>query len=463
MGIVFACAVPHPPLIVPAVGRGQEAAIARTIESFQETARLAAEAAPDAVVILSPHAPAYRDGFFISTAEREEGSMAAFGQPQEALSVVIDQPLAQAIAEKARRCGMAIAPPAPGAEAIDHGAYVPLFFLAQALDFNQVKVVRIGLSGLSAGEHRLMGRAIAQAAAGTGRRVALVASGDWSHRLKKDGPYGFAPEGPRFDAALGDILGRGALEELFMLDPVLCEGAGECGLRSFQIMAGALEGAAYESSLLSYEGPFGVGYGVAVFPVVEGPEDSAQEARAEEEASGFDPLVSLARATVEAFVGEGTVLEPPKEGPEEYRKRRAGVFVSLHERGQLRGCIGTIEPQRSSIAQEVVANAIAAASSDPRFPPVSADELDYLSYSVDVLGIPEPVDSLIQLDPRRYGVIVRRGHRRGLLLPDLEGVDTVQDQLAIAKRKAGIGPDEDAVVERFEVIRHSAGGEARRG
>ncbi len=463
MGVAIACAVPHPPLIVPAVGRGQEAAIAQTIASFEEAARAVAATAPDAIVVLSPHAPAYRDGFFISEGPREEGSMAAFGQPQEALSVAVDCGLAGAIAREAGRHGLAIAPGGPGGSQIDHGAYVPLWFLSRALDLQQVPVVRLGLSGLPAGDHRMLGRAIARAADETGRRIALVASGDWSHRLKEDGPYGFAPEGPRFDVALADILSRGALEELFSLDPALCEGAGECGLRSFQIMAGALEGTAFESSLLSYEGPFGVGYGVALFTVLDEPGDSAAEVRAEQEACGHDPLVALARAAVEAYVGEGTVLEPPRDLPEEYRRRRAGVFVSLHERGQLRGCIGTIEPQQPSIGREVVANGISAATADPRFPAVTADELDFLSYSVDVLAPAEPVDSLVQLDPRRYGVIVSRGHRRGLLLPDLEGVDTALDQLAIAKRKAGIGADEDVQVQRFEVIRHSAGGEARRG
>lgn len=463
MGISIACAVPHPPVIIPAVGGGREAEVARTAASLEEVASRIARSAPDAVIVISPHAPAYRDGFFLSLGPRAEGSMAAFGQPREALTVTIDQGLARAIAQQARRLGIPIAPAEADDGALDHGSYVPLHFLSKRIDFVSVPVVRLGLSGLSAGEHRLLGRAIARAAEECGRRVALVASGDWSHRLKEDGPYGFAPEGPRFDGALADIFDRGALEELFMLDGALCEGAGECGLRSFQIMAGALEGAAYEGGLLSYEGPFGVGYGVALFEVLEGPADTSQEVRAEEEAHGSDPLVALAREAVEAYVRDGAVLQVPDALPADYRKRRAGVFVSLHERGQLRGCIGTIEPQRESIAEEVVANGISAASADPRFPAVTADELDFISYSVDVLAPPEPVDSLMQLDPKRYGVIVRRGHRRGLLLPDLEGVDTVMDQLAIAKRKAGIAPDEDAAVERFEVIRHSAGGEARRG
>ena len=136
--------------------------------------------------------------------------------------------------------------------------------------------------------------------------------------------------------------------------------------------------------------------------------------------------------------------------------------MSLHEHGQLRGCIGTIAPVRKSLAEEVIRNGVAAATEDPRFAPVRPEELPHLEYSVDVLGEPEAVDNLEQLDPERYGVIVTRGHRRGLLLPDLEGVDTVFDQIAIAKQKAGIRPDEQVHLERFEVVRHTAGGKPRR-
>ena len=165
--------------------------------------------------------------------------------------------------------------------------------------------------------------------------------------------------------------------------------------------------------------------------------------------------------SVESIVGTGEVLAVPDGLPDDMVGRRAGAFVSLHEFGNLRGCIGTIAPARHSLAEEIIMNGVAAATEDPRFAPVRPAELDHLSYSVDVLGEPEPVDSLEQLDPARYGVIVTRGFKRGLLLPDLEGVDTVMDQIAIAKQKAGIAPDEDAKLERFEVVRHTLGGDAR--
>lgn len=170
-------------------------------------------------------------------------------------------------------------------------------------------------------------------------------------------------------------------------------------------------------------------------------------------ASEGHPLVQLARGTIEKYVRDGEVISPPSElAPE--MKPRAGVFVSLHKRGALRGCIGTIEPVQPNVAQEIIQNAISAATRDPRFPPVRPDELGELEISTDVLGEPEPITSLDELDPERYGVIVEKGYRRGLLLPNLEGVGTAEEQIDIALRKAWISEDEEYRILRFEVVRY---------
>ena len=178
------------------------------------------------------------------------------------------------------------------------------------------------------------------------------------------------------------------------------------------------------------------------------PNDSGGQMMSEEH-----PLVQLARSTIESYIGYGSMIDPPQELSAQM-KRRAGVFVSLHSKGNLRGCIGTIEPTQANVAQEIIHNAVNAATEDPRFPPVRPDELGELEISVDVLTEPEKVESEDQLDPKRYGVVVRSGVRRGLLLPDLEGVDTVRQQVDIARRKAWIDPGEKVELYRFEVIRY---------
>lgn len=463
MSIVAAYAVPHPPLIVPDVGRGQEKTIQKTIDAYEEVAHRIANFAPETIVVTSPHAPMFRDCFYISTGNELDGSMAQFNAPQASLHAEYDTELQAAIARLAENAGVPMCAYPPQDAEMDHATFVPLWFVRDYLP--KCKVVRIGLSGLPSSENKKLGHAIAQAATELDRRVVLIASGDLSHKLTYDGPYGFAPEGPEFDRTCTAILDAAQFDELFAFDDGYLDKAAECGLGSFQIMAGALEGLQFSHQLLSYEGPFGVGYGVAAFEVEKSCAVAVQEDPAAEEAvaaDGVDPYVALARASVEHYVRTRQRLPMPDGLPEEMLDRQAGVFVSLHEGGDLRGCIGTIAPVQSCIAEEIISNGISACSQDPRFSSVQPCELNTISYSVDVLEPPEPISSPDELDVKRYGVIVTQGARRGLLLPNLDGVNSVAEQLAIAKQKAGISPfDNDVELERFEVVRHNKGGEAR--
>lgn len=165
------------------------------------------------------------------------------------------------------------------------------------------------------------------------------------------------------------------------------------------------------------------------------------------------PLVKLAKETIETYVGTGEIAAPPADLTAEM-SGKAGVFVSLKKHGELRGCIGTFLPTTENVAAEIIQNAVSAATHDPRFPPVAASELDELEYSVDVLSDPERIRGKEDLDPKRYGVIVKSGELRGLLLPDLEGVDTPEEQIRIAAMKAGIYSAEGIELYRFEVKRY---------
>lgn len=168
-------------------------------------------------------------------------------------------------------------------------------------------------------------------------------------------------------------------------------------------------------------------------------------------AGEVQPIVKLAKDTVESYVREGKIAQLKELTAE--MSERAGVFVSIHKHGQLRGCIGTFEPTKANVAEEIMANAISSATRDPRFPPVAASELDDLEYNVDILTEPEPVEDESQLDASRYGVIVESGFQRGLLLPDLEGVDSVERQIEICRLKAGIAADQPVTLYRFQVRR----------
>lgn len=166
---------------------------------------------------------------------------------------------------------------------------------------------------------------------------------------------------------------------------------------------------------------------------------------------GLHPVVQLAKDTVESYVRYGEPPQPRAVTSE--MEERAGVFVSIHKRGELRGCIGTFEPTRDNVAEEIVTNAMSASTGDPRFPPISPSELDDLEYSVDILTAPEPVTDIGQLDHKEHGIIVKSGQKKGLLLPDLEGVDSVEEQVFICRLKAGIAPEEPVDLYCFQVRR----------
>ncbi len=168
------------------------------------------------------------------------------------------------------------------------------------------------------------------------------------------------------------------------------------------------------------------------------------------------PFVELARAAIDAYVREGKRIRPPRDFSTD---KSSGVFVSLHKRGELRGCIGTIQPQADTLAEEIIDNAISAATRDPRFLPIEPEELGGLEISVDVLTTPVPIDSILDQDPKQHGLIVQSkldGWRRGLLLPDLESIDTAEKQLYYTRvMKAGItNPDEPVELFRFQVMRY---------
>lgn len=165
------------------------------------------------------------------------------------------------------------------------------------------------------------------------------------------------------------------------------------------------------------------------------------------------PLVELARRTIDTYIRERKIIDPPADLIDEM-KQKAGVFVSLHSKGALRGCIGTFAPTQENVAREIIMNAISASTMDPRFMPVIQDELGSLEISVDVLSSPEPVNDIAELDAKKYGVIVSAGGRRGLLLPDLDGVDTPEQQIAICRQKAGISEKEPVQLAKFMVKRY---------
>lgn len=457
--IIYAFMVPHPPIAVPEIGRGEEEKIQPTLNSYRAVAEKIAELKPDTIVLTSPHATMYRDWFSVSAGENAYGDFGQFGRPDVSFNKTYDSDFTSELSDYCRSHNIPAGTEYEGDPTLDHGTLVPLYFIDKA--YTKYKLVRIGLSGYPLPDHYRLGQAIQKISENLDRRVVFVASGDLSHCQRADGSYGYKVEGPEYDKKIMKTMGSGNFEELFEYDPVFLRKAMECGHRSFVIMAGALDGFNVTAEPLTHEATFGVGYGFAEFKV-GGKNDSRhflknyQKKLLEASEKTNDSYIKLARQSVESWVKTHKKLALPDGLPAEMLDSRAGAFVSLHKYGELRGCIGTIAPTCSNIAEEIIANGISASSRDPRFPPVTVDELPYLTISVDILKTPERIDSPEELDVKKYGVICSTADgRKGLLLPNLEGVDTVEDQINIACQKGRIDPISDNVIlHRFEVIRH---------
>ena len=462
MGIKAAYMVPHPPLIVPAVGRGGEKDITETTKAYERVAEHIANIAPDTIIITSPHSVMYADYFHISPGTGSAGDFARFGAPQVSFDVDYDTEFVARLEKLLKQNKFPAGTQGERERELDHGTMVPLYFIRK--HYKEGKIIRIGLSGLPLADHYKFGTFIKQVAEELGRNAVFVASGDLSHKLQDYGPYGFDPAGPVYDKRIMEAASKADFGAMLEFDEEFLDKAAECGHRSFVIMAGALDGVDVKPEVLSHQDVTGVGYGITIFePGGKNESRCFLKAMADRiKATESTPYVKLARATIEQFVKTGRKLKFPADLPaglaealpEEAAKERAGAFVSVHKNGMLRGCIGTIGPVQDSIAEEIISNAISAVSRDPRFERVREDELELLEINVDILGKPENIDGPDQLDVKRYGVIVSCGARKGLLLPDLEGVDTVEEQIDIARRKGGISPNDDYRLQRFEVVRY---------
>ena len=435
--LVFSGIAPHPPIMVPEVGRESIANVVDSIEAMAELTKRVIDSGAETVILISPHAPLEVDAFVAYEGPQVTADFSNFSAPEISFTAPVDEELLSAIRRNAASQNYDVT--SLSEHDLDHGTAVPLYFL-QRNGFHG-RVVTLGYSFLSNDDHLRFGSCIRNAVEEVGRRVAFIASGDLSHRLKPRAPAGYNPEAHAFDDQVVDALRSNVPHRIVEIDYSLRKLAGECGYRSMLVAIGACSNLPLSCEVLSYEAPFGVGYLVA------------QLINQAERSDDID-LPALARSAVETFVRSGKVLAPP-ESTGGLLASPAPCFVSLKTLdGELRGCIGTIEPARETLAEEVVANAISAAMNDPRFDPVKTEELSNLRYSVDVLFPAEPAE-MKDLDPSVFGVIVEdeSGARRGLLLPDIPGIDNAAQQVEIAARKAGIGRDERVRLWRFKVER----------
>jgi AmmeMemoRadiSam system protein A len=436
--IIFAGLMPHAPVLVPGVGGENLARVRATVSAMTALAGRVAAARPDSVVLISPHSPRRAAEFGIWSTPRLRGSFEAFGS-SEAVDLPLDQRLSDQIETEAARLGLRTWRIVD--ETLDHGATVPLHFLSAAGWSGPTAILSLSETG-GAGLDEF-GRAIAAAVRSLAVRAAVIASGDMSHRLSLSAPAGYHPEASRFDEAFVGALRKGAGGDVRQISRRLQAIAAEDVIESTRVALAASGYRADRRNVLSYEGPFGVGYAVAVLFEPEG------------SSGGKRPLSNLAdlpavarRAVATRLAGSPETLPFRAEGALEDCR---GVFVTLRtSTGELRGCVGSIAPGESDLVRETWRSALLAAFEDGRFSPVRAAEIGRLRFSVTVLDPMEPVVPPAPQDPSRYGVLVRaRDGRSGLLLPGIAGIDTGRQQLEVVRQKAGIGSDEPIEMQRF--------------
>ncbi len=443
---IGAALLPHPPIMIPEIGGSELGKMSITVSSVKKIAKEIANADPQTLVIISPHAPVFHNCVGISSAEKLTGSMYEFGHRELSLTYEMDFELAEKIAlgcyEKniplktvtKEFCINARIP-----LEIDKGSFVPLYYLHQA-GFKG-KIVHLCMGFIPYEKMMLFGNTVRNAIELSKKRTFILASGDLSHRLLKESPNGYSPSGEIFDQKVMSALPKLDSDALLSMDKQLIDNAGECGLRPMFFLLGAMQGIKSSPQFVSYDGPFGVGYGTVLF-MCEKIKDMTHS----------DEVV-LAREALIHYLQTGQKLPLPADLSREM-SAKAGAFVSLKKFGRLRGCIGTILPTQDNIASEIINNAVYAGTQDPRFPPVTLEETENIVFSVDILGMPE-LTSREELDPQKYGIITAtKSGKKGLLLPMLDGVDTVDEQISIALQKGHIMPHEKYDIYRFTVTRH---------
>ena len=459
--------MPHPPLAISTIGKGEERKIQSTLDSCDIIGREISSIKPEIIIIITPHGTMFSDAIAISNEESIQGNLEQFMDFKTYMNIKIDKGFNKNLINICEKENI----PAALIDSnllsrfnrtygLDHGSIVPLHFVNKY--YNNYKLVHITYAAIGNIDLYRFGMALQKTINMLNKKSVIIASGDLSHRLTKDGPYDYSPQGKIFDEELLLKLQKGDVIGVFNMDKCLVEDAGECGLRSVYILLGAMEGNKVNGNLLSYEGPFGVGYGVMRFESKEENVSNLEKLMNKKKEdfnkkiSSSNSYVKLARESLNYYYSNGKMMKHSSCLPKEMLNNKHGVFVSIKKFNQLRGCIGTILPTTNSVAEEIIRNSIKAATEDPRFIEVSKDELEDLDISVDVLT--EPIKATKEeLNPKIYGVIVNKGRKRGLLLPNLEGVNTVEEQLSIACEKAGINPLEDYEIEKFEVMRYEEG------
>lgn len=479
--------MPHPPIIMEEFHDPERKKAICTYEGMTLLAKTVAKIRPKTIIYVTPHGNSFSNGTCLLDGEVIAGDLSAFRRSDIAYQKKINRDLTGRIIDAFEEHDFVsvlmteeLAKTYHIKAKLDHGVIVPMSFIDK--EYSDYDIVHITPGQTPLEENYFLGKLIKDCVDAYTKndpgKVMVVISGDMSHALSDSGPYAYHENGERFDHIMREAFNQSSPIELIKLKSEFIEDAAQCGLRSFLMGFGYMDGLTMTSKVVSYEGPFGVGYLCAYLSsdeiiaqnsIMDNKQAISQksfiptienliEQRYSMQIAGEDEYIKLARMTIEYYVKQHKKMKIDHDVfsesfLNELRSKRSGAFVSIHNNGQLRGCIGTIEANCDHLLDEIMYNAISACSADPRFHSVQEDELKNLDIKVDVLYPIEKIESATELDVRKYGVVVEQGYKRGLLLPNLDGINSVSEQISIAKQKAGIVKGSYDLF-RFEVERH---------
>ena len=456
--------LPHPPAAIPQVGGRTTEKLNNTVTALQEAAKSIASLKPDTIVIISSHGPCLSDQFYMPSQERISGDFSAFGCKKLILGFDNDIPLAKTISNHAKNSGLnagfiddltmkQLRIPYD----LDHGITVPLWFIRQQYD--GFKVVPICTSGKNGKDHYRFGILLREAILQSNCNAVVIASGDLSHRLSEENPSGYDEAGELFDKSIRKMLLAEDPKGFLTIDPKVKEKAEQCALDAYRVVLGTLDGFAFIPRILSYEAPTGIGYLAAELNRGK-PKESAftrflveEDLRHEERKAQAPIPIRLAETAIENYLNGEKDFEVPQNLPTELTQNQSGVFVTITNDGQLRGCRGSIRATHPTLAEEIMNSAVCAAK-DPLFAPIRPTELKDLTITVDILDEPEEVTDRNDLDPKTYGIIVENRGKIAVMLPNEIGIETVEDQIKTARAKAGIHPWHRLKIQRFTTTRY---------
>ncbi|SFB18348.1 Aromatic ring-opening dioxygenase, LigB subunit [Acetitomaculum ruminis DSM 5522] len=465
MSIISTYVLPHAQALIPEISKDRISKFEATTISYNEIAEKIAAIEPETIIIINSHEAVYGDYFHINNKECASGDFSAYGAGNVKFSFDYDTELVKAIENICLEKDF----PA-GTEGEDkplsHGIMVPLYYLNKYIK-NEYKVVSISISGLGNSIHYKFGQLINDAVEATGRKAIVIASGDFSHRVKKDSPFGYHKNGALYDGLLTTALRKTDFLNLFGFEDDMVLAATECVLMPITIMAGCLDGKNPVPDFKSYEAPFGIGMCVCGFTIDDFEENDSTRRFLrilnERILDGVDRkienapnAIKISMITLQTLLTEDRIIdanELPKEITDPLINDHNGVFVSFKINKRARGSMGSFTVTTSNVVTEIITMTVAAASNDLRFKPITLEELDAISVTVDIIEPLESIQFLNQVNHRKHGLYIEKDGVIGLCLPNAQDFKSSKQMLEIALAEAGFKEDDDYKMYRFDTMR----------